>query len=78
MCIHEYYYVYIYIMCKYNIYMWEPGEPWEPPILATYLYLHIYIYIYIYIYLYICTPPICIYMYIHWNPSGSPGSREPP
>ena len=63
----------IYITCKYNIYMWGPGEPWEPPILATFC-----ICIYIYILIYICTPPICIYMYIHWNPNGSPGSREPP
>ena len=60
-------------MCKYNIYMWGPGEPWEPPILATFC-----ICIYIYILIYICTPLICIYMYIHWNPNGSPGSREPP
>ena len=60
----------IYIMCKYNIYMWGPGEPWEPPILATYLYLHIYIFIYMH-------PPY-LYIYMYWSPSGSPGSREPP
>ena len=47
----------INIMCKYNIYMCEPGEPWEPP-----SHLSVFAYIYIYIFMH---PPICIYMYIH-------------